>query len=135
MNLDCKMAFPIIYFLIFILVIILAGITIKEGTSSKKMVSWTLYSFSIIFGLIVVVLLATMKSDKDGQKKVLIYVVPILTLIVTVSNMVGMIISKPDLPVSQTFTPHFINVILLLGSIMIGYDVYKSGSANITTKK
>ena len=129
---NCNRTFAIIYFLIFILVIILAGITIKEGTSTEKMVSWTLYSFSIIFGLIVVALLATMKIEKSGQKKVLQFVVPILTLIVTVSNMVGMIISKPDLPVSQTFTPHFINVILLLGSLMIAYDVYKSNSATVS---
>ena len=139
-DFNCSITLGVMYSLLFLIVIFLVGITIKEGKSEKKMVSWTLYSFSVIFGIISAVLLflpcnntktesATKldcKCPMDGRK----IAIPVLTVILCLSNFVGMIIAKPNLPTSELFTPHLVNVVLLIGSIFLGFGVCSDDSIN-----
>ena len=97
------------------------------------MVSWTLYSFSMIFGLAAIGLLWFLDCDGVNPKTTIEYdasrksakkwIIPLLTIILTLSNIVGMILCKPDLPVSQKFVPHFANVILLISSVFLGLSI------------
>lgn len=131
---NCSTTLSVMYLLVFILAIILAGVTIKEGKSEKKMVSWTLYSFSIIFGLVAIGLLFFLKCEEGSKKKAKQIAIPVLTVVLCISNMIGMIIAKPELPTSQLFTPHLVNVILLIGSIFLGFGVCNySGSATLSS--
>jgi hypothetical protein len=129
---NCSTTLSIMYTLILLLVLILVGTVIQAGTSDKKMVSWTLYSFSVIFGLIAIGLLFFLKCVEGAQTSAKKWTIPVLTVTLCLSNMIGMILSKPNLPISQLFTPHFTNVILLIGSILLGMGVCNfSSSANL----
>jgi len=120
---ECDKSIAVFYTLLYILVIILTSIVIKEGKSEQKMVSWTLYSFSIIFGLIALGLLWFLKCGDGSQTKAKKWTIPVLTVTLTLANMIGMILAKPDLPVSQLFVPHFTNVILLISSVFMGISI------------
>jgi bacteriorhodopsin len=129
MEMECNKSLGMFYTLLYILVVILAGIVINDGKSEKKMVSWTLYAFGIIFGLITIAIIFVNKCKKKTEGNALRkgtstnirkYVPIIFTFIFSIGNLIAMIIAKPDLPVSQLFVPHFINIVLLLSSIFIG---------------
>jgi Na+/proline symporter len=131
-KITCSNTLGVMYLLVFILAIILAGVTIKEGKSEKKMVSWTLFSFSIIFGVVVLALLYFLKcNSSESAKKAKQIAIPVLTVVLCLSNFVGMIISKPDLPFSQLFSPHLVNMVLLIGSIFLGFGIC-SNSKSVT---
>jgi peptidoglycan/LPS O-acetylase OafA/YrhL len=125
MNFDCGKGIGALYAVLYLLVIIMAGTVIQTGKSDDKKVSWALYSFALIFGLACVMLLFFLKCDSNGKSRASVfkYVIPILTGIATISNMVAMIIAKPDLKIGQLFTPHFANVGLFGASIVAGLSV------------
>lgn len=130
----CDNTLGIMYLLVFMLVLILTGVTIKEGKSERKMISWTLYSFSLLFGLVVFLIFFADCND-DTKKKAKKIVIPLLTVILCISNMIGMVISEPDLQTSQLFIPHLVNIILLIGSIFVGFGVCGNSIVNSDSKQ
>jgi len=124
MSVNNNTSLSIFYTLLLLSAIILAGTTIKTGKSEKKTASWALFSFSVIFGIIVLGLCFYVKC-KEGANKTKQYLIPGLTFVMCISNMVGMIISKPNLPVSQLFVPHLANISLFVGSVFYGMSICK----------
>ena len=126
---DCSKGVASLYGLLLLLVLIMSGIVIQAGKADKK-VSWALFSFALIFGLVGLSLLIFLNCDKENRcrDRVFKYTIPILTGIITICNMVAMIMAKPDKPILELLTPHFANVGLLAVSIVTGLSVCSSCS-------
>ena len=125
---DCSKGVASLYGLLLLLVVIMSGVVIQSGKADKK-VSWALFSFALIFGLVGLSLLILLNcQNKDGKSRATFFkfTLPILTGVMTICNMGAMIMAKPDLSVSQLFTPHFANVAFLLVSIMNSFTVCSS---------
>lgn len=121
---ECDKSIAVFYTLLYILVIILTSSIIKEGKSTEKQVSWTLFGFSIIFGLLVLALLFFIGCHNDEtMKKAKKWIIPILTITLTLANMIAMILCKPDLQTSQLVVPYLTNIILLTSSIFVGMTI------------
>ncbi len=134
---DCSKGVASLYGLLLLLVLIMSGIVIQAGKADKK-VSWALFSFALIFGLVGLSLLIFLDCEKEGAKcrdRVFKYTLPILTGIMTICNMVAMIMAKPDKPVLELITPHFANVGLLAVSIVTGLSVCSSCSVATSTNR
>ena len=121
----CDMMVMVLYAVLLLLVLILAGTVIK--TSKKEDISWVLYATAILAGIGALSLLA---FSKEKKKKAFMIGFPILTLITTIFLMVGMIIGKPELSTNQLVTPHFANILLLLSGGFVAFIMIKKDSTS-----
>lgn len=128
---ECSKGVASLYGLLLLLVLIMSGVVIQAGKADKKL-SWALFSFSLIFGLVGLLLLIFLRCNKESgsRDKVFKFTIPILTGVMTVCNMVAMIMAKPDKPVLELITPHFANVAFFVVSIMTGLTVCGSPGQN-----
>jgi len=107
----CGKAIVSLYLVLFLLVLILIGNVIQSGTSVNKGVSWAMFAFSIILGM-----LALFTLIKGGKYRK--FGLPVLSIMITIMNFIGMLMAKPDLSFSQLFTPHFANITFAIVSCL-----------------
>jgi hypothetical protein len=107
----CEKAILGLYFVLFILVLSMTGTVIQEGKSDNKSVSWALFVFSLLLGLITVVVMVKAKRNRK------IYI-SILSILIALMNMIAMILSGPELSTRELVTPHFANVTFAIVSVL-----------------
>lgn len=107
----CEKAILGLYFVLFILVLSMTGTVIQEGKSDNKSVSWALFVFSLILGLITVVVMVKAKRNRK------LYI-SVLSILIAIMNMVAMILSAPELSTRELVTPHFANVTFAIVSVL-----------------
>jgi hypothetical protein len=100
----CQRSLIGLYFVLFILIISMVGTVIQEGRKGRKEVSWILFSLSLLMGLVIIFVMIKVKKYKK------IYI-SILSVFITIMNMVAMILCSPDISARQLVTPHFFNIV------------------------
>jgi hypothetical protein len=101
----CDITMIIFYLLLLILTLILVGNLVQTGKS--KDVSWVLFSFVIVFGLI-----AMFFIFKGGKLKK--WGVPIIALVNMIMLLVAMIMSHPTANMGEKFGAHIANVLVAI---------------------
>ncbi len=113
----CQKGLVGLYGVLFLLVLIMTGTVIQEGSSGNKGISWALFVFGLILGLIAIVVIVKAKRNKK------IYV-PILSVLIAVMNMTAMIMSQPKISTRELVTPHFANVLFAIVAVMSAVYAY-----------
>jgi hypothetical protein len=106
-----------LYAILFLLVLIMTGTVIQEGSSKNKNVSWALFVFSLIIGVLASVVMVKAKRNRK------IYI-PILSILIVIMNMTAMVMSQPKISTRELVTPHFANIVF--GIVAVVSAIYSS---------
>jgi hypothetical protein len=109
----CQRALVGLYAVLFLLVLIMTGTVIQEGTSGNKGISWALFVFTLVLGIIACVVVFMAKRNRK------LYI-PILSILIAIINMVAMIMAQPKISTRELVTPHFANVLFAIISVVTG---------------
>ena len=113
----CQKGLVALYGVLFLLVLIMTGTVIQEGTSGNKNLSWALFVFSLLIGILASVVILKAKKNRK------IYI-PILSILVVIMNMTAMVMAKPKISTRELVTPHFANIIF--GVVAVLSSIYSS---------
>jgi hypothetical protein len=111
----CDVTMIIFYVLLLILTLILVGNLVQTGT--RKALSWTLFSFVIVFGLI-----AMFFIFKGGKLKKI--GVPIIALVNMLMLLIAMIMAHPTAPFGEKFGAHIANILVAV-AVCVGVFLTK----------
>jgi peptidoglycan/LPS O-acetylase OafA/YrhL len=101
----CDRVMMIFYLLLLILVLILVGNVIQTGKS--KGVTWTLFSFTIVLGLI-----ALFFIFKGGKLKK--FGVPALVIVNMLLLFIALLVAKPTASLGDKFGAHIANILVAI---------------------
>ncbi len=108
----CGRAVAGLYIVLFLVILILVGSAIQTGKGKDKNVSWAIFSFALLLGLALIIVLFRGKT-KGKTKKRLMYISPLLAIMWIAS----LATAEPDMSTSQTAIPYI--VVILFGILSV----------------
>ena len=125
---ESKNSNMIFHIILVLIVIISTGVVISNGKSDNKKISWSLYAFALIFGIVgIVFYLDVIKCENSSMLKKGFIIS--FTIASSLLNFLGMVLAKPDTTAKDLVMPHLINILLLAFGVFSGLSICSGAEA------